>query len=657
MAEITMMATIPLMVHGNLDPDSCTNIGRVVVKRYPQLDEVAKLVDGPFRTLLHPDVHAALQASLTLLAVGEWIAQPDEDLDDMIRASGCSVLGFKRGLLHSLVNQARMTLNNSSSGFTSQLESMATGAENLSDRDSVSSFLEPLKGVWAMALDSPTAESAVSCEWLRRYLMVEIGRSYKAFSSVDLLFAIYKLFLAEDFSYGQEESLYQALVDKAGFRFFSPSGEDPYAWLKELAHLEKDEAAVVSSSTGTCQNDRSVTAFATSPSNFGIFSLGSKTPSGGPAAIPEIFGGEEYDNTLTHVLGFHLDSEAQSGFCLPGCSLSRVDKEQGGEIDSHLSLRGRRALSKFEDRLHAAIKEQLAQPWEDNCGLFVVVRYGTMSCLTRCLVVRTSCAGAGSSGGWTAEYVTAFGSEPQKGSSWGIAKSLECLVDDLCVLPGVVGASYMSFGTVEAIAENFPLSNGFLSDPHDEEWFSGFPLALTAGAEPTRAPIPEGGVESSGKGLGDLPGDSGDSKLSHDHSGFSVGRVEVPLPAVPAGKTTFGGHEIDLVGEIHACMAKSGFDSESLMAYYKVLERNYVHDSVMAGHLGYFAQLCDVFATQLSDGAAQQAVLNQPMLKQRFDYFVEDFGDAISDSDDCEEAKTLARGALDRLQAILDGAQ
>jgi hypothetical protein len=349
MAQIAAKASLSLVANdGHLDDSGLLELSALVVARYPVLAELAALIDGPLRTLLPPDVHAGLKVAISLRAIAEWISRPDKKRDDLTGAFHMQPLEFKQFLLHGLLNHSRMTLNNFTGKLASTLEDVAMVALEVIDTRSAPMLLEPVERMWLAALDTPTSETAASPSWLRRYLVFEAGRSYKAFSPGDLLFAIYKLFDLPDFSYGQEDELYAALLQKAEARFLSNLDHSPYGWLQELAVLSDKQADVLPAVLSTAKNCRANTAYVPSPANFGVFTLPSAVPANLNAArkvpFPELFGPDTTDHVLTHVIGFHLDSGAQGALqrISQAGELPRVPKEQGGELDTHLSLRGRK---------------------------------------------------------------------------------------------------------------------------------------------------------------------------------------------------------------------------------------------------------------------------------------------------------------------------
>lgn len=129
MAQLAGKAAIAIMVGGGrLGEAELEELTGMVVQRYPLLGQLAARLDGPFHTLLPPDVAAALRVALGLRAVAEWIAAPDDALDDMTGAFQMTPLQFKQLLLHGLLNHARMTLNNLSGDLNSSLESVASVA-------------------------------------------------------------------------------------------------------------------------------------------------------------------------------------------------------------------------------------------------------------------------------------------------------------------------------------------------------------------------------------------------------------------------------------------------------------------------------------------------------------------------------------------------
>eukprot|EP00873_Tetraselmis_striata_P022945 jgi/Tetstr1/443209/TSEL_031249.t1 len=638
MAQLAGRASIALMMgRGQLGEGELLELTGMVVNRYPLLGQLALRLDGPFHTLLPPDVAAGMRVALGLRAVAEWIAAPDDDLDDMTGAFQMRPLQFKQFLLHGLLNHARMTLNNLSGGLNSSLESVATAATEVKGAATVSGLLGPVEAMWQAAMGTPTSESGASPAWLRRYLVFEAGRSYKAFSSIDLLFAIYKLFDLGDFSYGQEDALYAALLRKAGAAFMSDLQSHPYGWLQELAVMSNKQEDVLSAVLTTAKNSRAEPAYVPSPANFGLLFLHSAAPTvldpGAQLPVPALLGPEPMENVLSHVLGFRLDCAAQWALARLAQSgeLPRVPKETGGEMDSRLSLRGRKALGLFEDRLHAALAEQMVEPWEQDCGLFLVVRYGTMACLSRVLLLRTSPSG---DGGWTVEYVSAFGSDPQKGSSWGIAQALEGLVAAVAGLPGTTSSAYATYGDCSALAQSCPLDAGLFDG--DTEWFSGHTLSFVAGPEPT--PSDEAPPASkSGSGA--------------DDDGSR--RTERPLE-IPEGETMFEDSEIELAESAYEHAASAEFNADSLAAYHRMLSRNCVASAMMAKHLGFYGSLCTTLAMHLL--VHGEEFLQAEMLKTKFEQLLKGLDDALRDAGEGAESADEAREAMASLQDALRSA-
>jgi hypothetical protein len=101
-------------------------------------------------------------------------------------------------------------------------------------------------------------------------------------------------------------------------------------------------------------------------------------------------------------------------------------------------------------------------------------------------------------------------------------------------------------------------------------------------------------------------------------------------------------------------MVAASFSADALIDYFKIMNRNYVHDSIMAANLGYFAKLCVTYASQLD--AFGDKILSEHLLKQKFEYLAEDLGDAIADAED-DTFKDAAKTALGKLTDTIKAAR
>jgi hypothetical protein len=289
------------------------------------------------------------------------------------------------------------------------------------------------------------------------------------------------------------------------------------------------------------------------------------------------------------------------------------------------------ALGLFEDKLHNAIAEQMVGAWEEDCGLFLVVRYGTMACLSKALLIRASCLSDANE--WTVEFVSAFGSEAQKGSSWGIAKALELLAQTVTNLPGITQSAYSHFGDCGALAGNHTLDPLLFAPSGQVSWFTSRTLALAAGKIPSvcsnASPVAAAAARSDGLAAVDK------------------------RPAIPDGETTFLDIEVELVEEAFQWMGTRDYDNESMTAYYLVLARNCVRGSVMADNLSFYVDLCNTLTMQLT--LCWEEVTRHELLKVKFGELVEALADAVCGEGEDAEHRESAKQALSSLQAALDG--
>jgi len=670
-----------------MDANTLHGVCDLLIKRYPLLHCLAEALNGPLRPVLQPHALAAMHACLRLLVIIDWMARPNASFDDMTRAFMMQPLHFKAYLMLAVINDGRKQINNFMLRGLDPLEGdllqeVWGNFDQFLDKSTgqcldMRAAMDPLETLWRQALGASTNESMLSPAWLRRYLTFEVGSSYKAFAPPDLLFAIYKLFMDQDYVYGQEAELYAALVAVAQCRFIGHQAGGPYAWLKELTDLTEhdDEGCLVSSHLHTTTNSRTDPADALSPSNFGILSLGRSPPStlppGSPRGltqlpIPELFGRERSSLVFTHVLGFRLDPEAQ--FALSQLAELSVVPKGSGEIDSQLSLRGRESLGRFETKLHAAIRKSFGgQAWSEACGLFVVVRYGTMKCLSKCMVLRTSCQAAGETGEqWALEQLTAFGSEAQKGSSWGIARSLELLVKDIFSLPGTKEAAYAAFGIAEIPQGIFGLhmaSSEHFVPPETAQWFSTTPLGFAmnrdapAIAESAPPPQPQPPQPPVVQPPADETPTSGQADAATD-AAPGAGADAAVIPSIPPGKTTGGDDELQLIQKTYTAMVLRDLDNEGMNAYYAVLNRNRVYDRDMAKQLGYYAKVAGLYAQHLEEHG--KLLVKAAPLCQLYNYMGEDLVDAIDIAEDNgvgEEVLEAARAAMHSLNTVLEKAQ
>ena len=493
----------------------------LLLVRFPLLNKALVLFDGMLGTMIGAQARAALISCVRLRAVLDFIKWK------MFYPEFYSAFGLSRALqigkywLLFLIEDSRMWVNNYvHSDLTGHLEDIQAllPTDDAFPEDDVTRIAARIGQFWARALDAPTSETAEG-GWLRRYLVFEVGRAYRAYSPADLLFAVYKLFDLPDLEYGREAELYRLLLRRAGCRHLGGGADDGYGWLRELAEMRAANDDVLPCVLPPAWNARA-RPLAVSPANFGLFCLDAHAgPPAGPAGELPLHAIVDLGQAgvFTAVLGFRLDPAAQlaarrlrvgrDGGPAPAPGgpaarcFARVDKAQGTEIDQHLTLRGRRALAMLEDRLHVFLREALAAPWAGPCGLFVAGSFNAQSSLVRCLVVRASLGeeGRGAAGGrWTIECLAAFESEKQKGGSWGLCRVLENLRGDMAGLPGG-GCEFASrrLGDDPPDFGEWP----FLAPPPAAgapEWFS-YPVALAAGPPPECVTVePEEAEEGDG---------------------------------------------------------------------------------------------------------------------------------------------------------------
>lgn len=622
-------------------------VKETLASRYPLILIGLEALEGDKGSLtkvLNPSVLALLSAILRLLAIIDWVRNPDLVVDDMTQVLGLVPFSFKGALIKATIQQTRMTLNNqqSSSDLAEAFNELGEIEDGFRHENTFQESLERLDAkiefLWDLALNEKIAEKPTKM-WLRRYLTSEIA-SYQSLELDDKLFSVYKLFpeCQENRTYEEVELLWKDLCKAAGLNNFL---KGTHGWIQELSLINgvgEDDTIQYTNFKFFAQNKRRKMKHSSiHPQNFGVYGFPPFSRSLNLKAI--IFDDDIFpcnEPIVTYLLGFNFD-EKVCALLGQKADFTLVDKSSGGEIEEHLSLRGRKALYKFEALMHEGIRTSFNfkvdnKPYmmKANNGLFICVRYHGANNLSRCIILRT-CSYVENR--WTLESIFGFTSEPMKGSSWGISKVLDNIISDLkdidSDLPFIPFLSKEQ-GTCAPFSELTKLELG--SNAGDEE--ECFLNWLFDDENQARA-------------------------RTTFHESLLTNKKEILIDLEDLnvfGKTTFEATtEFNRIQKSFQRILSFGMNSETLGTYYNLLQRNYVHDSVMARNLTYFGDLCEILVVHLQK---EPGILNDPLIRQSFDYLSEDMYDALDIAAENRETPLViekARHALDKLKAVLEG--
>ena len=630
---------------------------KVLMKRYPLLDAAFVAINdqasqqGFLAKVLTAPVCALTSTALMVKAASEWIKNPDAATHTQITFKlGMNFDNFAAFLVASIIQNGRMRINNlPDKSLSNSLEDLVGIESGLREpglrNESLKKLDDAAERIYKLAMSSRTLEVA-NDDWLGRYLCYENG-NYNAFVAQDKLFAVYKLFDGIlNRTYEQTDQVWRDLCSKADpsrVRFLSSNHADE-PWLKELSvvHSEADVGRpFFAVNTRSMQDKMGMPS--SHPMNFGV--LAYPFVSSSSSSIVQVFCHKELTSTgdmLTYMLAFNLDARALLGLAKKK-TFTLVNKDQGTEIDSHLSLRGRKALEFFESELHGLVRscssiQVQSKPFVTNTsnGLFICVRYDGKRNLSKAVVIRTNLS---KKAVWSVEAVGAFTGEPQKGSSWGIARWLDNLIKDIVDLVsdtnvhGEVSFACRQFGECEPWSETSELENAHFSSG-DDEFFTAWKLDSNTSTHAKNDFTPDL-----------LPKENPEDNID----------VDDIADLMVIGKTTFNRDvEFGRVQKAFKLVKKLNGGSNSLSIYYQILQRNYLVDTVMAQQISYFGDLCDI----LSDHIKQfPSLLEVSMIKQFFDYLVEDMIDAVDYAEDrvSDDVIEHVRNQRRKLMRIVEG--
>lgn len=621
-----------------------------IIKRYPLLNRAFEATtdvkSGSLMKVLTAPVLTAISFAVQLKAVSEWIKHPDQICNSQIVLKlGLDPKLVANNTVNAVIQAGRMRMNNlPDKHLNNSLEDfVGIGADLQSATDQpIEPILERLDAqilkLYKLALEQKALEVA-DATWLKRYLSYEIA-NYNAFAEQDKLFAVYKLFDGiPDRTYDEVAEVWNDLCKSADMKYLT-DGTVENAWLCELSVVQSEQD-VGRSFFGT-NSRRKMDCPSSHPLNFGVLAYPPTPKAAKPQSIASTLFREDLidgrPNILTYLLGFNLGESAAANLGkIP--TFKPVDKAQGTEIDTHLSLRGRKALEHFENDLHEMVRKCFSISsatdasnlfvTEKNNGFFVCVRYDGERNLSKCVLIRTSLVKANI---WTLEAVGCFTGEPQKGSSWGIAKCIDNLVNDILALGSDVEFACKQFGKCDPWSETVKLetaSKSATTAPFLSEWVLDT-QNLSQPPSSYRAELL--------------------SKTSQQVSGDDIDMADLMV----IGKTSFEPEvEFKRVKNAFRLVIKSGGGGESLNIYYKILQRNYLVDTVMAQKIQYFGDLCEILAEQIQQFPR---LLEVALIKQFFDYLVEDMIDAVDMAEDrvSDDVLEKVRGQRRNLMNIVE---
>eukprot|EP00899_Mesostigma_viride_P000092 jgi/Mesvir1/10083/Mv25268-RA.4 len=618
-------------------------------------------IDGPFRELLDPATAAGMRLALQLRAFGEWFSHDashggnPSGMDAPMFLAGPPPNRTKSYLLSYFWNYARQTINNLNMGSNAGAEYQAMAAvldegvevpskvqEAFASREgmagvhaAVTAICTTASTLWSKAVIKAISEK-LDRDWVRRYLVFDAGKRYTAWFQGDMLFAIYKLFDVPDAKYGQEASVWKGMATMAGIE----TG-DAYSWLRNVSRPGPTlltPARFVAERVGDILP--SVCA-----KNFGIFSMDHEccAPARHPLPFPEamVAPGEpegpwspEDRNLVTYMLGARMDANQAYMLANDSISFNRVDVAEGTEIDSHLSLRGRRALQEFETLAYATIKDVAARAPKqaEGNGLFIALNYHGWDCHCRMVVAwgTTRPGQEGMPDEWCLEVVASVGGPPCKGSTWGAVKFLENVGSGL-QSAGCPVASKVHGDCSPQTGMHRPEIRGKV-EGDKAEWWNKQPISLMD--HPKLESVPEPLADSS-RLMFDQVAIHNDVlagiNYPSDHNAAAAGAATTnDIDSIP---DPFGGGGLQQARDaFRACQAD--LSANTLGGYLAMLSRNKLHERDMAKHMRYYATLCELLASQVS---LPGLLGSHPLVDQKMGYLIEDLGDAFEHAEEDSE--------------------
>lgn len=624
-------------------------VAETVCGRYPLLRKSLSLIEeneSVLAMILTPMALGALSLILRVRAIEEWSRFPDP-ADDVCQMVQFTPRELKEFIFEVTLRQAKSHLSNLIQGqidgdhanegsrLIDLLDGFLVVEETLNfDDDSGLDVLDNhLMALLDTVLDFPANERP-SRAWLRQY-MLHASAKFNASFEPDKVFSLYKLFSLHDrSSYEEVENVWR---DMAVLAKLERTPSEVFGWVRDMAIAplkhEEDSLEIFFAENERFRPDLS----SFDPRNFGVF------------AFPPLFCRQQLtmESLLLHadvaqqmqaqsyLVSFSMDERAAAKLSKK-CDYKLVTANQ--EDPDSFPADERLALSRVESKLHDLIRRSFSLTKNDGPfvtktfnGLFVMVRVHGVSQLAVVLVMRTACY---SQEQWTLECIGGFTTpEPvATKSTRGIAAVLQNLVKDILALDSDLGVSY----SIKHRGTCAPFIDPVLV--HDP---------------PPHEASDKAKKDDSFVSVWELNGDyNPDRGESTFHGGLLLKKHSMDVGDLTVfGKTTFDRKtEFNRLQKASELIALDQGSQDALAKYYHLLQRNYVHDTIMARRIDYFGELCEVLTQHIE---MLPALLGDGDIRQSVEYFCEDMQDALGMAQADSQTVEKARVALDRLSVLL----
>eukprot|EP01040_Poterioochromonas_malhamensis_P006615 gene6615-7125_t len=654
--------TVPMArVHAKID---------LIVSKFGHLRRIQQIVEDHLSLLLDVSSFHFMQLSVRLFAFFEWMK---EDATNAKLSLG-TLRQTQYYLLYQWTLRERKFLDNLN--FLSHSKEIAQCRSLLSDLnlqtvvacdkppEKIDDFVilgNTAAQIWHNVVVQPITER-VSEAWLARYMTYHAGSVYQAFDPYDLFLAVQKLFKLPDCRDREMiGEVWMRLAQIAGIETGSV-----YSWIRNITRPGSD--AFLSTCTMSYTRKQVDAKLSDNPFvvpihpknsidslNFKILGFDEEARRGlesfrsfedifisfptSQASAPQKWLISDDKMVFTYALGVYFPPDSR----LPTAeellaSWSWVSVGIGGEIDSHLSLRGRNALRVWEtslrDELANVLSSEGSERSKDGNALFLLTRYHPYQGHARTAIFWTFGHAEPENAHvvhWCVEGLASLPSLPMKGSPWGICEVYK-LLGEAMMTCGALGSQVAQLSVLPAdidACERIVIELPAASGQTESWWRFGWNYQLNIEKEP-------------------LP-----SKPSAEER---LGEVLAALaPFQKMAKSTMTEADLLQLDLLLELISLIGISDPVPTMYWQMLQSNYVYDRVMAKNLWYFAQFGKKLVEHMS--VLPNELFSIGQIQKNLSNFVEDLGDALEYAEDdgvessiVEEARNARNTLRDLLQ-------